>query len=102
MLLLLAKNILLAALVCVGTVSGSSIRSRTPYAVKDTHRVPRRWTAVGPAPADHLIRLQIGLKQGQFNELERHLYEGTFDSRISFRENHTTCFTFLEFIQSQN
>ena len=81
MLPLLAKNALMAVLVCAGTVSGFSFRSRSPYAVKDTHHVPRRWTAVGPAPADHLIRLQIGLKQGQFSELERHLYEGIFGSK---------------------
>ena len=74
----LAKNALMALLVCAGTVSGSSLRSRTPYAVKDTHHVLKSWRAVGPAPADHMIRIQIGLKQGQFNELERHLYEGTF------------------------
>lgn len=76
MLPLLAKNALMALLVGAGTVSGSSVRSRTPYAVKDSHHVPRGWTPVGPAPAEHLIRLQIGLKQSQFSELERHLYEG--------------------------
>lgn len=65
----------MALLVCAGTVLGSSLRSRTPYAVKDTHHVPKSWKAVGPAPADHMIRIQIGLKQGQFSELERHLYE---------------------------
>lgn len=83
MLPLLSKNALVAVLACAGTVSGSSFRSRSPYAVKDTHYVPRRWTAVGPAPADHQIRLQIGLKQGQFSELERHLYEGTFGFKDS-------------------
>jgi tripeptidyl-peptidase-1 len=46
------------------------------YTIKDSHHVPREWTRVGPAPAGHLIKLQIGLKQSQFGELERHLYEG--------------------------
>lgn len=38
--------------------------------------MPSKWSRVGPAPGDHRINLSIGLKQGQFNELERHLYEG--------------------------
>lgn len=49
---------------------------RSDYAVKETHPVPQKWSKVGPAPADHVIKLQIGLKQSQFDELERHLYEG--------------------------
>ncbi|KAA6407668.1 MAG: tripeptidyl peptidase [Lasallia pustulata] len=51
------------------------VPARTPYAVKDSHVVPRKWTRVGPAAADHRINLQIGLKQSQFDELERHLCE---------------------------
>ncbi|KAL0950239.1 hypothetical protein HGRIS_010224 [Hohenbuehelia grisea] len=35
---------------------------------------PRGWTLHGPAPADHIIRLRIGLPQPNFPELERHLY----------------------------
>ena len=55
-------------------VTASPVRST--YAVKDRHYVPSRWSKVQRAPADHLINLQIGLKQSQFDELERHLYEG--------------------------
>ena len=44
--------------------------------VKETHTVPSQWSKVGPAPAGHVINLQIGLKQSQFDELERHLLEG--------------------------
>jgi tripeptidyl-peptidase-1 len=88
MLPLLSENALMVLLVCAGTVSGSSLRSRTPYAVKDTHHVPRSWTPVGPAPAEHMIRLQIGLKQGQFSELERHLYEGTYILNTLFYGHH--------------
>lgn len=50
---------------------------RSEYAVKEFHHVPTKWSRVGPAPAEHLIQLQIALKQSQFSELERHLYEGT-------------------------
>lgn len=46
------------------------------YVVEETHPVPSQWTEVAPAPAKHIVQLQIGLKQGQFEELERHLYEG--------------------------
>ena len=49
----------------------------SPYAIKERHQVPRQWSYAGPAPAGHLMTLQIGLKQSQFAELERHLYEGT-------------------------
>ena len=45
-------------------------------AVKETHHVPMKWSRVGPAPVWHTIRLQIGLKQRNFGELERHLYQG--------------------------
>jgi tripeptidyl-peptidase-1 len=78
MLPLLAKHALMAAFLFAAIATGSSPRSRSPYVVKDTHHVPKRWKPVGPAPAEHLIKLQIGLKQAQFSELERHLYEGIF------------------------
>jgi len=71
-----AGNVLMTLLLCAGTVFGSPPRGRSSYVVKDSHYVPRKWIRVGPAPTQHLIRLQIGMKQGQFNELERHLYEG--------------------------
>lgn len=49
--------------------------SRTPYRVKESHFVPRQWKRVERAPADHVIHLQIGIKQGDFETLERYLYE---------------------------
>ena len=67
---------LLSAVFAAQAVLGTPIRSRTPYAVKETHHVPHKWTNVGPASPGHMIHLQIGVKQGQFDELERHLYEG--------------------------
>jgi len=53
-----------------------TVKARSPYAVKETHGVPNRWRNVGPPNQSHIINLQIGLKQGNFEELERHLYEG--------------------------
>lgn len=66
----------LALLAASTTILSSPLHSRTEYAVKDTHNVPNKWHKVGPAPAHKLLRLHIGLKQSQFDELERHLYEG--------------------------
>lgn len=45
------------------------------YAVKESHAVPRTWTAVGPADKSETINLQIGLKQSNEGEIERHLLE---------------------------
>jgi tripeptidyl-peptidase-1 len=59
--------------------------ARSTYAVKETHYVPRRWTQKGRAPKDQMLALQIGIKQGNFDELERHLYEGTLNDKT-----HTT------------
>ena len=65
-----------------GFVSGSPLRIRSPYVVKETHPVPSQWTEVAPAPGNHIVQLQIGLKQSQFEELERHLYEGIPTSHL--------------------
>lgn len=69
--------LLLAAVSFACSASGKSVRSRTPYAVKDTHTLPSKWKEIGPASGAHKMELRIGLKQDQFHELERHLYEGT-------------------------
>lgn len=69
-------SVSLALLAASTTILSSPLLSRPEYAVKDTHRVPRKWSRVGPAPANALLHLHIGLKQSQFDELERHLYEG--------------------------
>ncbi|KAI0391758.1 tripeptidyl-peptidase 1 precursor [Xylariaceae sp. FL0594] len=49
--------------------------ARSGYSVKDSHSVPRHWTKVRRAPADHVMQIQIGLKQSNFDELEKQLYE---------------------------
>ena len=51
--------------------------ARSAYSVKETHDVPSKWTALGRAPANHKLHVKIGLKQERFDELERHLYEGS-------------------------
>ena len=69
-------SVFFALLATSTTILSSPVYSRTAYAVKDTHKVPSKWKKVGPAPGHKLLHLQIGLKQSQFDELERHLYEG--------------------------
>ncbi|GAB7351680.1 hypothetical protein MBLNU459_g2275t1 [Dothideomycetes sp. NU459] len=68
-------SILLAAGLLVRPVLSKPVFSRSPYGVKDSHFVPAKWSDLGAAPADHTIELRIALKQHQFQELERHLYE---------------------------
>lgn len=69
-------TILLSAAIGTQTVFGTPIRSRTPYSIKEEHNVPRKWTNLGRAAGDHKLHLQIGLKQHNFAELDRQLYEG--------------------------
>lgn len=76
---------LFVAFIFSNAVLGSTILTRTPYAVKDSHLVPRQWNNRGRAPAEHLLHMQIGLKQGNFDELERHLYEGMLGFLSSYQ-----------------
>lgn len=57
------------------TVLGTPIRSRTAYNVKERHSAPQSWKNLGRAPADHKIHMKLGLKQGNFEELDRQLWE---------------------------
>ena len=77
MLTLVVRSAALVFLSSTSLVSSSPLHARTPYAVKESHNVPSMWTDIGRAPADRVINLHIGLRQGRFDELERHLYEGT-------------------------
>lgn len=63
-------------LIAVNAISIYGPSKRDTYAVKDKHHVPRLWKRIRPAPEQHVLNLQIGLKQSRFDELERHLYEG--------------------------
>ena len=67
---------LLAVCLTADTVAGTPLTGRNTYSIKDFHHVPHQWTRVGPAPAEHIINLNIGLKQSHFDELEKQLYEG--------------------------
>ena len=69
-----------ALLLLAGTTaaSASAFAQRSPYLLKETHNVPPRWKEVGAPASDHVIYLQIGLRQSNFEKLEEHLYEGIF------------------------
>lgn len=71
-----AAKFLLVAGILAGCASTSPIQAKSPYVVKDSHFVPAKWRQVSAAPSTHKIDLRIAVKQNQFNDLERHLYEG--------------------------
>lgn len=73
---MLGLSVVLSVAFAAQAAFASPLHSRTPYAVKESHPVPRKWTPVSRAPGDHMLHMQIGLKQERFDELERHLYEG--------------------------
>ncbi|KAK1909189.1 hypothetical protein P3342_011267 [Pyrenophora teres f. teres] len=62
----------------------SPVKARSPYAVKETHYVPREWQRLGRAHGAKTIQLQIGLKQGRFEELDRHLQEVSDPDHIRY------------------
>jgi tripeptidyl-peptidase-1 len=74
-----AASILLAAAAFAQVTLAVPV-ARSSYAVKETHYVPQRWTQKGRAPKHQMLALQIGVKQGDFGELERKLYEGMLQS----------------------
>jgi tripeptidyl-peptidase-1 len=73
---MLGVSVLLTIAAAAQAVFGTPIQARTAYAVKGAHPVPRQWTKLGRAPREQMLHLQIGVKQSQFGDLERHLYEG--------------------------
>lgn len=68
-------GILLAAGFLASSALCKPVKQRSAFAVKESHHVPGKWSHVGHPEADHTIALRIGLKQGSFSELERHLCE---------------------------
>ncbi|ORY09202.1 tripeptidyl-peptidase 1 precursor [Clohesyomyces aquaticus] len=72
---MLGISILLSAAIVAQAVFATPIRARSPYVLKETHSLPPKWSRLERANGENMIRLQIGLKQGNFDELERHLYE---------------------------
>jgi hypothetical protein len=83
------------------TPLGAVDDSSTAYAVKSFHHVPQKWEKIGAAPSNHILTLQIGLKQGRFDEILQHLNEGKHEklqamiilSIPSFRSHCESSFT---------
>lgn len=65
-----------AAILAFCDALATPIRARSPYVVKETHFVPKEWQKQDRSHGGKTIALQIGLKQGRFEELDRHLHEG--------------------------
>ena len=58
----------------------SPVNPRSSYTIKESFNVPPKWSRVGRAPSDHILNLQIGLKQSRFDDLEHDLYAGKLTS----------------------
>jgi len=71
---MLAIKSLRLLLFVLSTTAYPSVKSS--HAVKEAHHIPEKWKRVSRAPADHVLKLDIALKQSQFGQLERELYEG--------------------------
>ena len=51
------------------------------YAVKESHPIPSKWSLVSAAPKSQVIKVDIGIKQGDFEKLENELYAGGYIHR---------------------
>ncbi|KAK0461797.1 tripeptidyl peptidase A [Desarmillaria tabescens] len=56
------------------------------HSVKETVVPPREWIRDGLAPSSHILELRIGLRQSNFDALERHLYEVSDPSHSRYGE----------------
>ncbi|RDI78626.1 hypothetical protein Vi05172_g11355 [Venturia inaequalis] len=61
-------------LVC-GVFTSPTSQSAKRYALKSSHHAPRKWDRIAPAPPNHMITLQIGLRQGKADEVLQNLKE---------------------------
>ncbi|SMR42873.1 unnamed protein product [Zymoseptoria tritici ST99CH_1E4] len=59
----------------LAAVLAAPLEGRADYAVHSSHFVPSGWTKAGKAHADQVLKLRIGLKQGNFQALEEDLLE---------------------------
>ncbi|KAG9236157.1 putative Tripeptidyl-peptidase SED2 [Amylocarpus encephaloides] len=70
-----ASSVLCSIAIGAQAVFATPIVARSVYDVKEVHYAPRAWRNRGRAAPNHKIHLQLGLKQSNFAELDRHLYE---------------------------
>ena len=68
--------IVLALAIDASFGSPLQLHRRAGYEVKERSVLPPKWKRIAPAPADSSMIFSIGLKQSNFGELEKQLYEG--------------------------
>ena len=74
--------LLSCGLAAVAVLGAPTAENGFDYRVKESSLVPRGWQIRGRAPAGETMVLHIGLKQGNFEELERQLYEGACAKKL--------------------
>ena len=84
---------LFTSIICAfGTISAASAlprSSRSNYAVKEFHPVPRGWTRVGGAGKSDRVHLSIGLKQQNQGVVEEHLLQVSDPSHSRYGQHLT-------------
>lgn len=68
-------ELFITAVLAANSVLGTPIRPRTGYSVNGAHTNSDQWDNFIPAPGNFTFELPIGLKQSNFEELERQLNE---------------------------
>lgn len=61
----------------------SPVHFQSSSTLKESHPPPPRWTCVGRADPNHVVDLQIGLKQDDYESLERYLIKGIITTMSS-------------------
>lgn len=84
--LLSALTALLSLQVAAATPM-TSPKTRSPFAVKETHHAPRGWKNVGEPHSGQTLDLRIGLKNKKFAVLEKHLYEISLPTHHRYRQH---------------
>lgn len=74
---MLSLAVLTTLTLACGVLTSPTTQFSKTYALKSTHHVPRKWDRIASAPLDHMITLQIGLRQGKADEILQNLKEGT-------------------------
>ncbi|KAH8801761.1 peptidase S8/S53 domain-containing protein [Xylogone sp. PMI_703] len=83
------RSLLLSIATVAPEVVSSISQVRSDYVLKETHHIPRGWRRGDRAPEHYLLDLNIGVKQANFSELERHLYEVSHPSHHRYGQHLT-------------
>ncbi|CAG9993160.1 unnamed protein product [Clonostachys byssicola] len=71
----MVRLIYLVSALAAHAANAAPTHDERSYQIKETHIVPRKWQKIERAPSSHIIDLQIGVRQGNFEELEKRLNE---------------------------